>query len=286
MPERTGAVVVHFRNWPGVTETLDALLAERPAHVVLVDDASGDGSVDAIAAAYPSIEVVAQPANAGYAAAANTGLRRLAALGCDAAYVLTHETVLAPGSFVLVAAALDEPGVVAAGPLLGRRDDRSVVWSAGGRLTAPPSHLGDGTAMDDWAGRAPYDVDWLDGAALLLSLPAVADVGWLDESYFLYVEEVDLLWRLRQNGGRVVCVPAARAWQQPSYTPPYLQARNLTRFARAAGRRDIARAVWRIGLRHLRHARDADQRWRAVAVLRGIRDARTGRLDRRWALRR
>jgi GT2 family glycosyltransferase len=285
MPERVGAVVVHFRNWPGVEDTLRALLAEQPAHLVLVDDASGDGSVAAIRAAFPDVEVVEQPTNSGYAAAANAGLRRLAALGCDAGLLLTHECLLDPGALGALATVLDGD-VVAAGPLLGLRDQRDEVWSAGGTLSAPPAHLGQHDPMSTWSERAPYDADWLDGACLLLRLDAVAEVGWFDESYFLYVEEVDLLWRLRERGGRVVVVPAARAWQQPSYTPPYLQARNLTLFARRAGRPDIARAVLRLMARHLRHGRDADQRWRAYAMLRGVRDARSGRLDRRWALRR
>lgn len=281
MPERTGAVVVHFRHWPGVTATLDALLAERPDRVVVVDDASGDGSAAAIRDAYPSVEVIEQRVNSGYAAAVNAGLARLG--DCAAALVLTHECVVAPGALASLSSALDDADVVAAGPVLGRLDDRDAVWSAGGRLSAPPDHLGQGTRMSEWDGRAPYGADWLDGAAMLLRLDAVAAVGGLDESYFLYVEEVDLLWRLRRAGGRVVVVPGARAWQQPSYTPPYLQARNLTRFARVAGRPDIARAVWRIVAQRLRHK---GYRWEAVAMLRGINDARTGRLDRRWALRR
>jgi GT2 family glycosyltransferase len=285
MPDRLGAVVVHHRSWPGVGDTLRALLAESPAYVVVVDDASGDGSAASIRDAWPDVEVVEHAANRGYAAAVNTGLRRLADLGCDAGLVLTHECLLDNGALAALTGALARD-VVAAGPLLGLRDDRDVVWSAGGTLSAPPAHRGQGEPMAAWGARPPYDVDWLDGACLLLRLDAVAAAGWLDETYFLYVEEVDLLWRLRRAGGRVVVVPAARAWQQPSFTPPYLQARNLTRFARRAGRPDIARAVLRLAAGHLRHARDPDQRWRAFAMLRGVLDARTGRLDRSRALRR
>ncbi|MDQ1710945.1 MAG: N-acetylglucosaminyl-diphospho-decaprenol L-rhamnosyltransferase [Frankiaceae bacterium] len=285
MPERTGAVVVHHRNWPGVSDTLHALLAAPLDRVVLVDDASGDGSAPAIREAWPGVEVIEQAANLGYAAAANTGLRRLAQTGCDTALLVTHEVLLDGGAVAALGAALTGD-VVAAGPLLAYRDRPEVVWSAGGLLTAPPEHVGQGEPIAAWSGRPPYDVDWLDGACLLLRLDAVAAAGWLDESYFLYVEELDLLWRLRQAGGRVVVVPAARAWQQPSFAPPYLQARNLTRFARRAGRPDIARSVLRLAAGHLRHARDPDQRWRAYAMLRGVLDACSGRLDRSRALRR
>ena len=62
----------------------------------------------------------------------------------------------------------------------------------------------------DWDHASARDVDWVSGTCMLMRSSAVGQVGAFDESYFMYVEDVDLCWRLRARGWRVGYEPAAR----------------------------------------------------------------------------
>lgn len=281
---RIAAVVVHYRFWPQVRACLDTVAAQTQpaASVVVVDDASADGSPAAIRETYPSVHVLEQQHNAGYAAAVNAGIA--ACPDADAVLVLSHETVLAPDALERLAAALSQERVGVVGPTLGLLDARDRTWSAGGglgRRSSLPYHLQEPLSV------APYDVAWVDGAAFLVVRSVWEAVGGLDESYFLYVEEVDFMQRVVHAGWAVRVVPGARAWQRPGMTPPYLEARNVALWMFRTRRvRGLAVHVARQLMSAARAVRLPEQRWEAAARLRGLADACRGQLDRGVALRR
>jgi GT2 family glycosyltransferase len=134
-----GAVIVHYRFWPDVRQTLDALLGQtRPAdHVLIVDDCSGDDSIAEIARAYPELEVSVAPVNRGCVANFKAGLRAMLERGVDAILLLTHETELEPDALERLAARMEgEPSLGAVGPLIGFLSERQTVFSVGGMLLA------------------------------------------------------------------------------------------------------------------------------------------------------
>jgi GT2 family glycosyltransferase len=284
---QVGVVVLHYRHWPEVKLTLDALLAQdHPMRVVVVDNASADGSAEAIAAVYPGVKVVLAPSNDGYASGMNLGA---AAVGhVDALLFLTHECVLAPEALGKLASRLEhDAGVGLVGPLLGWRSKPDVVWSGGGglgRRTARPFHHQVPARIADW-GTDPMDVPWIDGAAMLVRSTLFADLHGFDEGYFLYNEEVDLALRARARGWRVECCPAAIAWQEPGMAPPYLETRNRLRLlARTKGMRRhlifaVADTAFTAG-RGLLRPRVSQEHRHARLQLAGARDAVLGRLDK------
>jgi len=248
-----GAVILHYRRWPEVRECIDALLAQtrRPDEIVIVDNCSGDGSPDRIRSAYPELTVVDASANAGYGAGVNLGVDRLRSSGHEAVLVLTHECVLAHDALERMKARLSQDARLGAvGPLLGYRSKPNQVFSAGGTLetrTWRGRHVHAPSAIRDWDGAAPREVDWLDGACLLLRSVAIDQVGPIDDGFFMYFEELDYFCRMRRAGWRVECVPSAHAWQEPGPRPTYLSTRNHLRFlARNAPRRQVAREVLRL----------------------------------------
>ncbi len=291
---RVGVVILHYRFWPGVSQTLEAVEAQSlaAAVVVLVDNGSAEGDMEALLRAHPEVRVVAAPDNGGYAHGMNLGRRALPEV--EAVLFLTHECLLAPDALAELAARLEQaPDVGMVGPLLGWRSRPAEVWSGGGglgRRTGRPFHHQQPALMADW-GSVPVRRRWLDGAALLVRTDVLDRVGGFDEGYFLYCEEVELAVRTALAGWGVECVPAARAWQEPGMAPPYLETRNLLRLlARSRGLRryllpallDTAGSV----LRGLSAARGSSGR--RVALLRwaGARDALLGRLDRDRSLAR
>jgi GT2 family glycosyltransferase len=282
-----GAVLVHFRFWPDVERTLDALLGQTrpPDHLVIVDDCSADGSVEALRRARPDLEVVVAPHNRGCIANFNAGLELMLERGVDAILLLTHETLMEPDVLERLAARLEqEPEVGAVGPLLGFLSRPDVVFSAGGELlpgTWQNPHRGMYEPLEAWRGRGAWRVPWLDGACVLLRAAALADSGLLAERYFHYYDDVEIGVRLNRAGWRVECLSDVVARQEPGLLAEYYRVRNRLGFLRAtAPRRVLAREV----ARHLRQAAaDAARpggRALAVAQLRALRDAALGRWGR------
>lgn len=193
---RTTVLVVTWRGADHIGACLDALAAQtRPHRVLVVDNASADGTA-AVLTAHPSRPAVLRLArNTGYAgglAAARVHSRFTAWLNDDA--------VPEPGWLAALEDALEaHPAAAAAAAVLLDRAGR--VSSAGVRLTP----LGYGVDIE--AGE-PFAMC---GGAALVRTAAVAAVGGVPAGFFCYYEDVDTCWRLRLTGHRVLAVPAARA---------------------------------------------------------------------------
>jgi GT2 family glycosyltransferase len=190
----TTAIIVNYRT-PELTNAATAsVLADDPgANVVIVDNASGDGSVDRLRSAWRDhpVTVIDAGANLGYGAGVNRG-----ALGCtsDALLILNSDARVVPGAITALKNALES------GPRVG--------------LAAPRVNLADGAAQVDAFGsfptlvgmllrtnRHPADVvspDWVSGVCFLARRAAFEHVGGFDERYWMYFEDIDLCRRLRQ----------------------------------------------------------------------------------------
>jgi N-acetylglucosaminyl-diphospho-decaprenol L-rhamnosyltransferase len=263
---RIGAVVLHYRRWPDVRRCLDALNEQTisPDEVVVVDNASGDGSASLVGNAYPWARLVEAAENLGYGAGMNLGISALSGRN-DAVLLLTHECVLAPDALEILRARMRaDPQIGALGPLIGFRHHPDRVYSAGGWIEPTTwnthhFHFRELIDVDAWSDAEPREVRWLDGSALLLRLAAFESSGPFDERFFMYFEETDLLLRLGNAGWRVECVPRARAWQEPGPKPTYLWTRNRLRFlARRAPRRVLLREVVHLLRRAMRRRSGVD----------------------------
>lgn len=221
-PVATTAIVLHYQNWPGVAETIVSLRSQTlPVPIVLVDNASADGSLRQIRLAFPDLNVVVAEENRGYAAGMNLGCRH--ASGGNLLLV-THDVVMSPDALELMSrAAVGDVGLV--GPLLYYRHGHTEVFSSGG-------FIGQDGLLDHHKDvpTVARDVEWVDGACMLIRAEALSAVGSIDEGYFMYFEEADLAANLRRAGWRIRCVPEARVWQQPGAVPPALFTRNWLRF--------------------------------------------------------
>lgn len=242
---RVAAVVCHHRS-PAIAATLASLAQQSvvPVRVLVIDNASGPGWAERIREAAPWAEVVAAQVNRGYAAAMNLGVRLLSSDEWDAVALMTHEVQAAPDALAILAERLAaDPSIGAVGPLLVWGSDRSRVWSAGGvidRRTWRVGHRNDPADVAVWREAGVREADWLDGAFMLVRRDAFERAGGLDESYFLYFEEVDFCLRLRRAGLRVECVPAAVASQESAGVPVYLAHRNRFLFLRRWARGRLA----------------------------------------------
>jgi N-acetylglucosaminyl-diphospho-decaprenol L-rhamnosyltransferase len=190
--------------------------------VVVVDNASRDTSVAALLAALPDVTVIHAPENVGYARAANLGT---AATRAEVVAVLNPDTCLEPGTAAACLRRLDEVERVAAcGPRL-KNTDGSDYPSARSNPSVPLAvmHglLGLWWPKNSFTTRyrqldadpdRPRVVDWISGAALWLRRTSLDAIGGWDERYFMYLEDVDLCWRLRRAGWDIAYEPEAVVW--------------------------------------------------------------------------
>ena len=213
------AVVVNYNAGPALLDCVASVLAQDAApELVVVDNASTDGSADALRRAHPGVRIVHSGGNLGYARAANLGI---AATDAAVVAVLNPDTVLTPGAGRALAARFAaEADLGAVGPRL--HNDDGTVYPSARKIPGLVDAVGHGLLFFVWPANPftaryretgadparPRDVDWVSGAAVWLRRAALDTVGGWDERYFMYVEDVDLCWRLRRAGWRVAYEPA------------------------------------------------------------------------------
>ncbi len=212
-------------NWNGKADTLACLASLRKIsypsrHILVVDNASADGSVEAIRAQFPEVEVLVNEKNERFARANNQGMQKALAAGADLVLLLNNDTEVAPDFLDhLVSAAESRPEVGMVAPKIYYHHDPELIWFAGGRInfwTGRIFHLGlrrrDFPQMHD----SPEVVDFLTGCAILAKRECLEKAGFLDESYYMYAEDVDWCWRVRHAGFLCLYQPAAKIWHKVS----------------------------------------------------------------------
>jgi len=244
---RVLAVVLNYNGGADVIACLDTLRRQTwPAlDVLVIDNASTDGSLDAVRDRHPEVTVIANDANRGFCAANNQGLDRAVAGGYEAALLLNDDVLLEPDCVARLAAALArDPSIGVVGPKVLFEPERGFIWCAGGvvdhrqNLNRLRGHWQPAEAFGE-AGP----VDYVPGCALMVRRSVLESVGTLDEDYFAYLEDVEFCHRVRAAGLVVHYEPGARVYHHVSrasgdrYSPlrKYLNARNSVHFLRRHG---------------------------------------------------
>lgn len=214
------AVVVNYNARDHLLACVASLRAEGVDDVVVVDNDSSDGSRGALEVADPAARIVATGANLGYGSAANRGA---AVAGGRRLLVCNSDVVLEPGAVKSLAAVLDAaPGVGIVGPRIESTDGTlypsprtfpdlgDALGHAFLGLVAPRNRFTRRYRMLDWDHARGRSVDWVSGSCFLAERATWDAVGGFDEDYFMYVEDVDLCWRLGRAGWRIGYEPGGR----------------------------------------------------------------------------
>lgn len=217
---RVSVAIVTFNSREHVLACLAALEREAGvAHeVVLVDNASADGTLAAVRQAHPGVRVLANERNLGFAAANN---RALAEARAPLVLLLNPDCELQPGALAALAAVLEARPELAAVSPLTRNGDGTPQVSFGPDLTLGNEwrqrRLVNGVRARDPRSLAAAEAligreqqpDWLSASCLLARVAALRGVGGFDEGYFLYEEDADLCLRLRRASWRLLHFPGA-----------------------------------------------------------------------------
>jgi hypothetical protein len=180
--------------------------------VLVLDNASEDGSVEAVQALGGDIRLIALGRRTGKAENDSTLLRRAAGRYC---LLLNEDSELRAGAVAALIAALDaDPKAAAAGPRLLDSGGHPVpcAWRFPGVGTA----LAGALFLHRWLtvqskGKTTRQIDWAQSSALMVRREAAAAVGYLDPAFFVYYDECDFAKRLDDAGWHSLFVPAAEA---------------------------------------------------------------------------
>jgi GT2 family glycosyltransferase/serine acetyltransferase len=222
---RVAAVVVNYRTADLTARAVSALLPELaavgPAHVIVVDNASGDGSFERLQASarecgwQDRVTVLAAPGNGGYGAGINLAVRHALA-GADKpeyVYIINSDAYAEPGTIAKLVSFLDRtPDAGLAGGVVLGTDDATqgaafrfpTIWSE----IEGAAHIGLLTRLLNRYVvplRTPpetTEAEWISGASMLIRRRVFEEVGLFDEGFFLYFEEVDMCRRAEAAGWR------------------------------------------------------------------------------------
>ncbi len=215
-----GAVVVNYNACDHLLDCVASLEAEGVGEVVVADNGSSDASATALAARHPRAKWLATGANLGYGKAANAGA--CAQDGRDYVLVCNPDVVFQPGSVAALVRHLEQsPAVGLVGPRIVGADGElypsarrfpDLVEALGHAFLGqfwPGNPFSRRYRMSNWDHAQAREVDWVSGACFVARRRAWDEVGGFDPAYFMYMEDVDLCWRLRGAGWAVAYEPGA-----------------------------------------------------------------------------
>jgi GT2 family glycosyltransferase len=219
-------IIVNYNTRQLLLDCLHSL-EENPnglsVDIWVVDNASTDGSVAAVQSSFPEVHIIANDSNLGFARANNQALRKASG---DIMLLLNPDSRVQPCAFTKLKQAFDSDATIGVvGPQV-LNPDGSIQPSCGSfasgwteflfqsflfKLIPSPFPIG---AVVHPLQRRMYDrkheVDWVTGACLAIRKEVVMRIGLLDEAFFMYGEDMEWCWRVRQAGYKVIYQPAAQ----------------------------------------------------------------------------
>lgn len=245
---RVAIVVI---NWNGGDDTLACLdslarvqYSER--YVLVVDNASQDGSPERIRACHPEVTLLESQINLGFTGGNNLAIKAALQKGADYVLLLNPDTLVSADFLEkMVSVGEADPSIGVLGPTIYYHSRPEVIWSAGGAIDwehGVARMIGLGEIDRGQYGLEPRAVDFVTGCAMLVKRKALEAAGLLDEGFFAYYEEVEWCVRIRRAGYQIVYVPGATIWhkispeaREASATVHYYMTRNRLLFLKKAG---------------------------------------------------
>ena len=203
-------------NWngrhllPDCLRSLAELVIHRPPEIIVVDNGSTDASVDYVTGQYPEVRLIRTGRNLGFSGGMNVGI---AAANGDTVVLLNNDIVVEPDWLqeLIDAMAIDSTIGIAGCRIY--YSEGTLLQHAGGDVVFPlgyTTHYGY-RQEDSEAHDRMIDVPYVTGAAMAIRRALLDEIGMLDEGFYpAYYEDVDICFRARDAGWRVVYVPSSR----------------------------------------------------------------------------
>lgn len=217
-------IYVIVLTWNGKADTLECLrslqnLAYPNARILVVDNASDDGTAEAVRSSFPYVELICNDSNLRFAGGNNAGIEYSLRRGADYVLLLNNDTVVDLDFLTpLVQKAEEDKQIGIVGPKIYYHGESKRIWFAGGRIEwwkGWVSHIGI-RETDTHEYDTVREVDYITGCCMLVKREVIKAVGTLDEKFYLYGEDVDWCIRARRAGYKTVCIPSSHIWHKVS----------------------------------------------------------------------
>lgn len=248
MIDTTWAVIV---NWNGGEANLSclrslALQGLAAQRTVFIDNASIDGSVEAVMREYPDVRVLRNEENRGYGDGTNQGIELALAEGAETVFLVNNDLTLPEGALARLLGAFDgadDLGIV--GPRIVYKDHPDLIWCAGGRMTWRQnlSTMIGHCRPDGPEYQRTREVDYIPGCAMLVRRFVFEQIGRLAGEYFAYHEDLEFCLKAKEGGARIRVIGEVLAWHDAhlstggGYNPQrkYMMGANTVWFLRRHG---------------------------------------------------
>jgi len=239
---RIFAVIV---NWNLKDDTIACIRSVQnaglpPENIILVDNGSVDNSVSAIRKVFSSIIIIKNMENLGFAGANNIGIDHALTKQAEWVFLLNNDTVVSPTFFADIQCVHKDVQARVYAPRINYFDEPGQVWYLGHVHIA--GTLFSRTILkknSDIENKIAVPIDFASGCGVLIHREIFETVGVFDPSFFMYGEDADLMWRIRQAGYSIFAVPKAVMWHKVSRSAGkdspatrYWKTRNQIRFYR------------------------------------------------------
>jgi GT2 family glycosyltransferase len=214
---RVTVIVLNWCNEPETAECVESLLASRydALTILIIDNASPDGSGPALHARFPRIPYLQTGANLGYAGGNNRGFEWALEHGAEYVMVLNDDTVVDRVCVAKLVETAERTGAAVVAPQILYFHEPETVWYGGGRYSVGRGmglHLHENGPAQ--ASESATPVTFVCGCCFLVRADVLRDVGGFDESFFAYVEDAEFSLRLVRRGYNLMYQPAARVWHR------------------------------------------------------------------------
>lgn len=211
--KRVEVVVLNWNGWHDTLTCIDSLQKQNYSNfgLIVVDNGSTDGSEKHILNHMPKVELLQTGVNLGFGGGCNVGIRKAMERGADYVWLINSDATADPSALSeMVKLAETCSAIGAVGSVLYEADktDEIQLWGGG--------------KVQLWSGRSSHQIrssalDFVSGASMLLRREALEAVGLFDErTFFMYWEDTDLGFRLRDAGWQLAVADHSRVWHKLS----------------------------------------------------------------------
>lgn len=214
MSKKLAIILVNWNSFELTKDTLDSLQQTTYTNYdcIVVDNGSVDGSGDLIEKQFPNCIVLKSATNKGFTGGNNIGMDYALQNGYEYMMMLNNDVAVEPDFLEPLIDRLDQDASLAAvQPLIYFHHDRHLIWNAGstfnpiiGNCNTPDYNKKD---PDYQFKRIAKKIDWITGCAFMMRASVLKEVGLLKEAFFIYYEDVDLSFRIKQAGYILGYVP-------------------------------------------------------------------------------
>ncbi|MGQ5711037.1 glycosyltransferase family 2 protein [Desulforudis sp. DRI-14] len=214
------SIILNWNNYDDAVESIRSLLGSTLAtEIVLVDNGSTDGSYERLQEHFAGYHIyfIRNKANYGFARGVNIGIKFALSKGAEYIFLLNNDAVVSVTCLERLYVALQENDRAGmAGPRIYYYSCPNKVWQGGGYFNKVKSGVvvPDKNKLDDDLKVCSTEVTFLTGCAMLIKQEVFQRVGFFDEDYYFYYEDVDFCLRTIRMGFKLLYVPTAKAWHK------------------------------------------------------------------------